>query len=91
MPLVHNRIPGTMTPSYTSWFTLPYTRLPGFRDIERGDAVVFNYPPGDTAIVDPYYAGHNYYHLHTLKILVKSMILSRHHLIESFVKTLKNT
>ncbi|MAO45537.1 MAG: hypothetical protein CL823_00130 [Crocinitomicaceae bacterium] len=63
IPLVHNRIPGTMTPSYTSWFTLPYTRLPGFRDIERGDAVVFNYPPGDTAIVDPYYAGHNYYQL----------------------------
>ena len=61
VPLVHNVLPGTMTPSYTSWFSLPYYRLPGFRDIERGDAVVFNFPPGDTIIVDPVYAGHDYY------------------------------
>ncbi|PEN13669.1 S26 family signal peptidase [Longibacter salinarum] len=29
----------------------PYTRLPGFGEVERGDAVVFNYPP-DTGPID---------------------------------------
>ena len=60
-PLIHNSLPYSMVPSYTSWFTLPYTRLPGFRNIERGDAVVFNFPPGDTIYVDKQLAGHDYY------------------------------
>ena len=60
-PLIHNSLPYSMTPSYTSWFTLPYTRLPGFRNVERGDAVVFNFPPGDTIFVDKQLAGHDYY------------------------------
>ena len=29
MPFIHNALPGGLTPSYTSWFTTPYTRLPG--------------------------------------------------------------
>lgn len=29
---------------------LPWTRLPGFTEVERGDAVVFNYPPLDQVI-----------------------------------------
>lgn len=61
MPLVHNTLPTSMVPSYTEWFSLPYKRLPGFRDVERGDAVVFSFPPGDTILVDKYYAGHDYY------------------------------
>lgn len=60
-PLIHNSLPYSMVPSYTSWFSLPYTRLPGFRDVERGDAVVFNFPPGDTIYVDKQLAGHDYY------------------------------
>jgi signal peptidase I len=63
MPMVHNSLPSSMTPSYTSWFTLPYFRLPGFRNIERGDAVVFSFPPGDTIFVDKQLAGHDYYGL----------------------------
>jgi signal peptidase I len=63
MPLVHNTIPKTMTSSYTSWFSLPYNRLPGFRDVDRGDAVVFSFPPGDTIMVDQQLAGHDYYGL----------------------------
>jgi signal peptidase I len=31
--------------------------------VKRFDPVVFNYPYGDTIIVDPYYAGHNYYEI----------------------------
>lgn len=63
MPLVHNALPGSMTPSYTSWFSLPYKRLPGFGSVERGDAVVFSFPPGDTIFVDKQLAGHDYYGL----------------------------
>jgi signal peptidase I len=50
-----------MVPSYTEWFALPYKRLPGLRNVERYDAVVFNFPHGDTIVVDPQWAGHDYY------------------------------
>ena len=63
MPFVHNALPGGLTPSYTSWFSLPYTRLPGWRDVERNDAVVFSFPHGDTVFVDPQLVGHDYYAL----------------------------
>lgn len=61
VPFVHNALPGSMTNSYVDWFSLPYLRLPGFGKVERYDPVVFNFPHGDTIIVDPYYAGHDYY------------------------------
>ncbi|QQS28296.1 MAG: signal peptidase I [Sphingobacteriales bacterium] len=43
IPYVHNSIFGM--PSFTTILSLPYKRLPGFRDITRDDIVVFNYPP----------------------------------------------
>ncbi len=52
-PLVHNTIPWLDVKSYLSIETLEYTRLPGFKDVERYDVVVFNYPSGDTAVYDP--------------------------------------
>jgi len=61
VPFVHNAMPGSMRNSYVEWFKLPYYRLPGFGDVERFDPVVFNFPNGDTIVVDPYYAGHDYY------------------------------
>ena len=61
VPLIHNALPGSMIPSYTEWFALPYKRLPGIRNVERYDAVVFNFPHGDTIVVDPQWAGHDYY------------------------------
>jgi signal peptidase I len=61
IPLIHNVIPGGMTPSYLEWFALPFTRLPGIRNVERYDAVVFNFPHGDTIVVDPNLSGHDYY------------------------------
>jgi signal peptidase I len=63
IPFFHNAIPGGLTNSYLSWFSLPYMRTPGFGKVERFDPVVFNFPNGDTVLVDPYYVGHNYYEL----------------------------
>ena len=65
IPLVHNRIPGTLTDSYVEWFKMPYFRMPGFGDVERMDAMVFNYPHGDTAIVDDFLMGHDYHSILT--------------------------
>jgi signal peptidase I len=48
-PFVHHTLPLTSTTkSYLEWLKLPYYRYPGMGDIERYDAVVFNYPDGDT-------------------------------------------
>lgn len=35
------------TQIYLKGIRLPHTRLPGFTDVERGDAIVFNFPPED--------------------------------------------
>ncbi len=37
--------------SYSELIQLPYTRLPKFQDVKRNEAVVFNFPAGDTVIV----------------------------------------
>lgn len=53
VPFTHHTIPLTAhTPSFTRWFSLPYFRLPGFGHVERGDAVVFNFPEGDTVVAN---------------------------------------
>jgi signal peptidase I len=61
-PFAHHTMPGTdKMQSYVEWFSQPYFRLPGFGSVERLDAVVFNFPAGDTIINDPELQGHNYY------------------------------
>ena len=49
-PLVHNVLPltGGQTESYLDWIKLPYHRYWGLGHVKRFDAVVFNYPDGDT-------------------------------------------
>lgn len=48
-PFVHHTLPLTSTvKSYLEWITLPFYRYPGLTEIKRYDAVVFNYPDGDT-------------------------------------------
>lgn len=48
-PFVHHTLPGTKdVKSYVEWITLPYYRFAGFKDVAHNDAVVFNYPAGDT-------------------------------------------
>lgn len=44
LPLTHQTIWGTTIPSYLKWIQLPQFRLPGFSEVKRGDAVVFNLP-----------------------------------------------
>ncbi|WP_057938565.1 signal peptidase I [Algoriphagus resistens] len=44
VPLTHQKIWGTEIPSYLDWIQLPSYRLPGLRNVERGETVVFNTP-----------------------------------------------
>lgn len=66
-PIFHNMIPFINVNSYSTIQTIPYTRAPGIRDVERNDVVVFNFPAGDTAINDPRMPhgliGHNYHEI----------------------------
>lgn len=51
-PFAHHSFPGTKTRAYLEWIRLPYFRLPGFGKVERGDITVFNYPDGDTVLLN---------------------------------------
>lgn len=51
-PLVHHTIPILNIKSYLEWQKLPYLRLPGWGEVERFDATVFNFPEGDTVVVN---------------------------------------
>ncbi len=50
-PLAQHTMPIINTKSYLEKPQLDYHRMPGFRSIERGDIVVFNYPQGDTVAI----------------------------------------
>ena len=51
LPLMHHTTPWG-TKSYSEAIKLPYKRLAGKRGVERGDIVVFNFPAGDTVILE---------------------------------------
>ncbi len=60
-PFVHHTLPfSETTPSFVEWIKLPYFRFPGFGAVERYDAVVFNYPDGDT-VSTRYQSNKSYY------------------------------
>lgn len=61
-PLAHHTMPLLGTKSYVEWFKMPYFRLPGIGDVERNDAVVFNFPHGDTIITQPEMSTRDYYY-----------------------------
>ena len=62
-PFVHHTMPlTTSTKSYVEWISLPYYRFPGFGEVQHNDAVVFNYPAGDT-VSTRYQSSANYYSL----------------------------
>ena len=52
VPLVHNEMPFFGGKSFTDAVQWKYHRLPGFGHVNRYDVVVFNFPDGDTVIVD---------------------------------------
>lgn len=52
-PFTQNIMPLTKsTPSFLTWLQWPYKRLKGFGEVERNDMVVFNFPEGDTVIIE---------------------------------------
>ena len=51
-PFAHHTLPLTKsTKSYLEWIKWDYERLPGFQQIKNNDVVVFNFPEGDTVVV----------------------------------------
>jgi len=66
-PIFHNMIPWLNIKSYIEVQKIPYTRLPGFRFVEKNDVTVFNFPAGDTSLNDPRMPygliGHNYHEI----------------------------
>ena len=52
-PFVHHTMPfATETRSFVEWVKWPYKRLLGFGEVKRNDVVVFNFPEGDTVLLD---------------------------------------
>ena len=51
-PFTQNRMPILNSESYLDWIQLRYKRLGGFSDVKRNDIVVFNFPAGDTVILE---------------------------------------
>jgi signal peptidase I len=51
-PFTHHTMPlSQKKKSYVEWIKLPHKRLAGFREIKNNDVVVFNFPEGDTVIL----------------------------------------
>ncbi|MBN1131894.1 MAG: signal peptidase I [Bacteroidales bacterium] len=59
-PFYHNQFPSGKK-TYSEWIKKPYKRLRGLKKIKRNDVIVFNFPEGDTMVVQ--YPGQNYYSL----------------------------
>ncbi len=53
LPLVHNTMPFSQTGrSYSEAIKRPYKRLSGLKPVKRDDVVVFNFPAGDTVLLE---------------------------------------
>lgn len=50
-PFTNNTMPIIGGKSYLEWIKRPYKRLAGFGEVKNYDAVVFNFPAGDTVVV----------------------------------------
>ena len=59
-PAFHNTVPLLNLPSYVDWIQFPQKKIE-FSKPKRNDVVVFYFPAGDTAVMDPSnFQGHNY-------------------------------
>ncbi len=52
IPFIHNKLPKTEVKSYSEIIKLPYMRSKALKPVKRNDVVVFNYPDGDTVVVE---------------------------------------
>ena len=59
-PLYHNTFPSGKK-TYSERIRMPYKRLRGFGKVKHNDVIIFNFPEGDTMVVQ--YPGQNYYSL----------------------------
>jgi len=60
-PFAHHTLPLTEnTKSYLEWIKLPFYRFPGLTSVKHNDAVVFNYPDGDTTTLE-FQSSRSYY------------------------------
>jgi signal peptidase I len=51
-PFAHHTLPFTRNvPSYLEWIKLPFKRLSGLSYVKNNDVIVFNFPEGDTVVV----------------------------------------
>ena len=51
-PFVHNTMPfSTSRRSFVEWVKRPYRRIAGLGTVQRNDVVVFNFPEGDTVVL----------------------------------------
>lgn len=61
-PFAQHTLPLTKkTKSYVEWIKIPYKRLKGFGNVKRDDIVVFNFPEGDTVVIQNQSV--SYYHI----------------------------
>ena len=61
-PFAHHTMPFTRNvPAYLEWIKLPYKRLSGFSSVKNNDIIVFNFPEGDTLVMQ--YPDQSYYAL----------------------------
>jgi len=60
IPFTHNVLPGGRK-SYSTLIKNDYRRLKGFREVRRGDCVVFGFPNGDTVLTR--WPGADYYQI----------------------------
>ena len=60
-PFTHNTMPFSNKKSYNEKIQWPYKRLAGFSKIKNNDVVVFNFPEGDTVILQ--FPDQDYYNL----------------------------
>ncbi len=85
IPFMPNMLPdGTVT--YSKKIQLPYIRLKGLEKVHRNDVIVFNFPEGDTIIVE--YAGQSYYRL--LRQYGRDYLSKRYHMVVNPVDKREN-
>jgi len=58
-PFTQNTLPGSNAKSYLDWPHWKYKRLKGFTTVKNNDIVVFNFPEGDTVVLE--YPTQDYY------------------------------
>jgi len=89
-PFAHHTMPIFGTKAYWDGVQWKYRRLPGFQDIKRNDVVVFNFPEGDTVVLER--QDDNYYQMQ-LRGESRESIWSQFHVVsrpvdkrENFIK-----